>query len=487
MVSSYTPNKRIEKPANGDYNNTWSAPVNDDWDIIDKAFGGTTIINAVGASGTVVLTAAQYRPPIITINGALTANVNYQLPAGVGGFFYIFNNTSGAFSVLFSSAGGGSTVTLPRGYTIAVISDGTNIGLGTTNAALISSTYADPAWITSLATSKLTGTVSIANGGTGQTTAPLARTALAAAASGANTDITSISPTGSLTFNPTTGTLVGAPTGGAQGAGTINATGLFVNGAAVGTSTGTVSIVSVTSANGFAGTVANANSTPAITLTTTITGVLKGNGTAISAAVAGTDYLVPGGALGTPSSGTLTNCTFPTLNQNTTGSAATLTTARTLTIGSTGKTFNGSANVAWTLAEIGAAASGANTDITALDQDITITATGTIAANTIGYRGLPQNAQTASYTLALSDAGKHISITTGGVVVPANSSIAFPIGSAISVYNDSASSQTISITTDTMYLAGTATTGSRTLAQRGIATILKVAATTWVISGGGLS
>lgn len=46
----------------------------------------------------------------------------------------------------------------------------------------------------------------------------------------------------------------------------------------------------------------------------------------------------------------------PTLNQNTTGSAATLTTARTLTIGNTGKTFNGSANVSWTIAEIGALA-----------------------------------------------------------------------------------------------------------------------------------
>jgi hypothetical protein len=58
---------------------------------------------------------------------------------------------------------------------------------------------------------------------------------------------------------------------------------------------------------------------------------------------------------------TLAVSDVPTLNQNTTGSAATLTTARTLTIGSTGKTFNGSANVAWTLAEIGAAGLGANT------------------------------------------------------------------------------------------------------------------------------
>lgn len=54
--------------------------------------------------------------------------------------------------------------------------------------------------------------------------------------------------------------------------------------------TGTVSTVSVASANGFAGTVANPTTTPSITLTTSITGLLKGNGTAISAATAGTDY-----------------------------------------------------------------------------------------------------------------------------------------------------------------------------------------------------
>ena len=56
---------------------------------------------------------------------------------------------------------------------------------------------------------------------------------------------------------------------------------------------GTVTSVSVVSANGFAGTVATASSTPAITLTTSVTGVLKGNGTAISAAVVNTDYLAP--------------------------------------------------------------------------------------------------------------------------------------------------------------------------------------------------
>lgn len=78
---------------------------------------------------------------------------------------------------------------------------------------------------------------------------------------------------------------------------------------------------------------------------TTLTGLVKGNGTsAMTAAAAGTDYVAPGGALGTPSSGNLANCTFPTLNQSTTGNAATATklaTPRTIN----GVAFDGSANI----------------------------------------------------------------------------------------------------------------------------------------------
>ena len=81
---------------------------------------------------------------------------------------------------------------------------------------------------------------------------------------------------------------------------------------------GTVTDVSVVSANGFTGSVATSTSTPAITIGTTLTGVLKGDGTAISAAVAGTDYLTPTG-----SAASLTG--FPTFNQNTTGTASTIT------------------------------------------------------------------------------------------------------------------------------------------------------------------
>lgn len=99
---------------------------------------------------------------------------------------------------------------------------------------------------------------------------------------------------------------------------------------------GTVTTVSVVSANGLAGTVANATTTPAITLSTSVTGVLKGNGTAISAATAGTDYVAPGGALGTPSSGTLTNCTGLPVATGISGLGTGVATALAVNVGTAG-------------------------------------------------------------------------------------------------------------------------------------------------------
>jgi len=136
----------------------------------------------------------------------------------------------------------------------------------------------------------------------------------------------------------------------------------------------------------------------------------------------------------------------------------------------------------------GAAASGANTDITALDQDVTVTATGTIAANTIGYRGLPQSAKTAAYTLAAGDQGKHISITTGGISIPVS---VFAAGEAVTIFNNSGSTQTITPNASvTLRMAGTANTGTRNFAQYGLCTILCIvggATPTFVISGAGVS
>jgi hypothetical protein len=109
-------------------------------------------------------------------------------------------------------------------------------------------------------------------------------------------------------------------------------------------------------------------------------------------------------------------------------------------------------------------------------------------AYSVGYLGIPQNTQNANYGILIGDAGRHIYVTaTSTVTIPDNGSVAFPIGTAISIIANSGATVTIAITTDTMYLAGTGTTGSRTLAAFGMATAVKVTSTVWFINGTGLT
>jgi hypothetical protein len=126
-----------------------------------------------------------------------------------------------------------------------------------------------------------------------------------------------------------------------------------------------------------------------------------------------------------------------------------------------------------------------------LDAGTSVSDTGTIAAASPGFRGLPQNAKTASYTLALTDAGKdiYISGTTAAqtITIPANGSVAFPVGTILQVTNDSNQNWSIAITTDTLLWSPNNTTGTRTLAAAGQVTIRKVTSTRWWISGVGLT
>lgn len=111
----------------------------------------------------------------------------------------------------------------------------------------------------------------------------------------------------------------------------------------------------------------------------------------------------------------------------------------------------------------------------------------------IGFRSVPQNSQSAPYTCVLADSGCHIlhpssDATARTFTIPANASVAFPVGTTITFVNQNAAGViTIAITTDTMRLSPTGLTGNRTLAANGIATALKVSATEWLISGNGLS
>jgi hypothetical protein len=155
------------------------------------------------------------------------------------------------------------------------------------------------------------------------------------------------------------------------------------------------------------------------------------------------------------------------------GAAAAIADTKLATISTAGK-VSGAAITSGTIA-----------GTTAINTSGIITTTGTITDGTGSIRQIPQNARTAAYVLTLSDVGKHISITTGGVTVPQS---VFSIGDNITIFNNSASNQTITQGTGiTLRAGGSTNTGNRTLAGYGVATILCVASGVFVITGTGLT
>jgi hypothetical protein len=115
--------------------------------------------------------------------------------------------------------------------------------------------------------------------------------------------------------------------------------------------------------------------------------------------------------------------------------------------------------------------------------------TGT--ANNVGYIGMPQHGSTTgalSLFQSYVASGKHIYTTSSRTItMPRNSETPFEIGTTFVFISGSGATTTIAQNGDTIILAGTGSTGNRTLAPHGMATAVKVASTTWYISGNGLT
>jgi hypothetical protein len=177
---------------------------------------------------------------------------------------------------------------------------------------------------------------------------------------------------------------------------------------------------------------------------TTLTGVLKGNGTsAFTAATAGTDYVAPGTATTFTADQTF-NSTRLKLAGSTSGSA----------------TLNAPAI--------------AGTNTYTLPPD----------ATTLGYRNVPQSGsdKTGSYTLALTDIGEFVGVGTGGSITIPDAT--FAAGDIVSIFNNTTGNITITCTITTAYIAGTNTDkATMTLATRGVATILFISDTVCVVTG----
>ena len=117
-----TANKGFVQPTLGSIG--WGVPLNDDFGGIDAAFGSVTTLSVTGQTATpVVLTLAQYVNMTIKFTGVLTANVTFQLPAGVGGQWVMQRATSGAFTITIASLGGGTSKILDADFS-DIVCDG---------------------------------------------------------------------------------------------------------------------------------------------------------------------------------------------------------------------------------------------------------------------------------------------------------------------------------------------------------------------------
>jgi hypothetical protein len=158
---------------------------------------------------------------------------------------------------------------------------------------------------------------------------------------------------------------------------------------------------------------------------------------------------------------------------------------RTVTIGGNttiSQDYSTTGNPQFATIELGAAS----------DTTLSRSAAGVIAVEGVPlYSNVPVNSQSAAYTTVLADAQKFILHPTADnnartFTIDSNANVAYPIGTCITFINQ-INTVTISITSDTLTWAGSASTGSRTLAAGGMATAIKVTSTLWFISGVGLS
>jgi hypothetical protein len=392
---------------------------------------------------------------VINVSGAIGLNTNLgTTPAGSG------TTNFGSAGQVLTSQGSSATPTWTTPTTGV-----TTFSAGTTGLT--------PSTATSGAVT-LAGTLAIANGGTGLTafgtgvatalgqnvtgsgsivlaTSPtLVTPALGTPASGVVTNLTG---TASININGT----VGATTASTGAFTTVSATGVITSTLATGTAPFTVaSTTQVANLNAAtAGTATNATNTAITDDTTT-------NTTMYPTWVTTTTGNLPQKTSSTkltfnPSTGTLAATIFSGAGTSLTG------TASSLTAGAVSNALTAGTGLTATATYNGSAA-------------ITFNATGTTI-----------NSQTTGYTLVAGDAGKTVSITTGGVTIP---NAVMAAGNIVSIYNNSGSSQTITQGTSlTLQWAGqsSSSTGNRTLGLYGLCTIVFISASNAVITGSGLT
>ena len=490
-MASFTNDLRLKEITTGDEDGTWGTSTNTNLSLIADAFSLGTKNMAADANETFTMpdaTADGTRSLYLKITSAvsLTATRTVTLaPNTVSKVWIIENATTGSQSITISQ-GSGATVTIATGTKAMIVTDGAGGGAAVT--------LANP---TILLASGVSGTLPVANGGTSLTTLT-ANNVILGNGTSAPTFVAPSTTGNVLTSNGTTWTSAVLPAGGlTYVVKTANYTTQDKEGVLADTSGGAFTVtLPATPATGAQVVVADAGAnwgTNNLTVArngSTIGGLAENlicdiTGASVQFVYDGATwevYAQVGGNGGTvvtlDGTQTLTNKTINLTSNTLVATSAQMAAAVTDETGSGALVFATSPTLVTPV--LGTPSSG------------TLSSCTVDGTDAVGFRNVPQNSQSAAYTLVLADAGKHIFHPVGDnnartFTIPANSSVAFPIGTAITFINMAVANVTIAITSDTLTLSSAGTTGSRTLATNGSATCIKITSTQWLISGSGLT
>ena len=512
---------------------------------VAAASGNTTVAGTFAASGAGTFTSSSATSLAVGLTGATNPafTVDSSTASQVAGLKVTGAATAGTVAVVVTDSGSNASLTVNAkgsgtigigsvstgAVTITPATTITGVATLTAQPVLSSLTASKPVFTDASKGLVSTGTLAYDQGGTGQTTyaagdivyasATNTLSKLAVGTSGQVLKVAAGVP--SWATDTTTGTVtsvgLSAPAFLTVGGSPVTTTGtlaLTYSGTALPEANGGTAQTTYTTGDLLYASGANTLSKLPVGTTNQVLTVTAGapawssasSGTVTSVAVSGgtTGLTTSGGPI--TSSGTITLA--GTLAPANGGTGVANNAASTLTIsGAYATTLTVTAATGVTLPTTGTLATLAGTETltnkTLTSPTLTTPALGTPASGNlssctadgtdqVGFKNIPQNSQSAAYTLVLADAGKHIfhpstDANARTYTIPANSSVAYPIGTALTFINMTAAVVTIAITTDTMYLSSAGTTGSRSLAQYGSATAIKMTSTTWLISGSGLT